>query len=124
MVAVLSSKLDARGEEPLSRALWAIVVVVAVLGTASLVACGGSGGGGDAAAGEQVWLDAGCGNCHTLAAAESTGNVGPDLDELQPDAETVEEIVRNGRGGMPSFEGELTDEEIADVAAYVEENSG
>jgi hypothetical protein len=43
---------------------------------------GGStgGGGGDATAGKAVWDANGCGSCHTLAAAGSSGNIGPDLD--------------------------------------------
>jgi cytochrome c551/c552 len=42
---------------------------------------GSSGGGtGDAEAGKTVWKDNGCGSCHTLAAAGSSGTVGPDLD--------------------------------------------
>ena len=41
---------------------------------------GSSGGGGDATAGKAVWVAQGCGSCHTLAAAGSSGNVGPDLD--------------------------------------------
>lgn len=74
---------------------------------------------GDAAAGEAVFASAGCGGCHTLEAAGSSGNVGPNLDESQPDAELVEQRVRNGSGPMPAFEGQLDDEEIANVIAYV-----
>ena len=40
---------------------------------------------GDAAAGEAVFAEAGCGGCHTLEAAGSSGTVGPNLDESQPD---------------------------------------
>jgi mono/diheme cytochrome c family protein len=32
--------------------------------------------------GAQVFADNGCGGCHTLAAAEAGGTVGPDLDEV------------------------------------------
>ena len=74
---------------------------------------------GDAAAGEAVFASAGCGGCHTLEAAGSSGNVGPNLDESQPDAELVEQRVRNGAGAMPAFEGQLDDEEIANITAYV-----
>lgn len=79
---------------------------------------------GDAEAGADVFASAGCGGCHTLAAADSSGTTGPDLDQLQPDAETVAEQVRTGGGGMPAFEGELTEQQIQDVAAYVAENAG
>ncbi|HNM40522.1 MAG TPA: cytochrome c, partial [Giesbergeria sp.] len=52
-----------------------------------------------------------CALCHTLKAAASSGQVGPDLDELQPDAERVLRAVRNGLGVMPSFEGQLTEQD-------------
>ncbi len=34
--------------------------------------------------GAQVFAGNGCGACHTLAAAQSVGNIGPDLDEVLP----------------------------------------
>ena len=74
---------------------------------------------GDAAAGEQVFASAGCGGCHTLEAAGSTGTVGPNLDDAKPDAALVVDRVTNGRGVMPSFSGQLSEKQIADVAAYV-----
>jgi cytochrome c oxidase subunit II len=42
------------------------------------------GGGGGAADGEAVFAANGCGSCHTLAAANATGKVGPDLDQIEP----------------------------------------
>lgn len=40
--------------------------------------------------GAQVFASAGCGSCHTLAAAGSTGEVGPNLNEfLAPDDNTA-----------------------------------
>jgi cytochrome c553 len=83
----------------------------------------GEGPGGDAAAGEAVFASAGCGACHTLEAAGASGSVGPNLDESQPDAALVEDRVRNGAGAMPAFEGQLTDEQIADVTAFVVEST-
>ena len=74
---------------------------------------------GDAGAGEAVFASAGCGGCHTLEAAGSSGNVGPNLDESRPDPDLVELRVRNGAGAMPAFEGQLDDEQIANVVAYV-----
>ncbi len=64
-------------------------------------------GTGDAAAGEAVFASAGCGSCHTLAAAGTTGSVGPNLDDAQPSAELVVERVTNGSGVMPSFADQL-----------------
>jgi cytochrome c2 len=45
--------------------------------------------------GGQVFANNGCASCHALAAAESTGTVGPDLDEVIPgqDAAMVEESI-------------------------------
>jgi mono/diheme cytochrome c family protein len=81
--------------------------------------------GGDAVAGEEVWAIAGCGGCHTLAAAGSEGQLrGPNLDDLQPDFDTVVRQVTSGGGGMPAFSERLTEEQIQDVAAYVSENAG
>ena len=79
--------------------------------------------GGDAAAGETVWNDNGCGTCHTMAAADATGTTGPDLDELQPDFEAVVAQVTNGGGVMPAFGEELSQQQIDDVAAYVVEST-
>lgn len=82
-------------------------------------------GGTDAtdAAGETIFVD-NCGGCHTLAAAGTNGTTGPNLDELGPDAGRVEEQVRTGGGGMPAFEGELSDADIAAVAEYVSSSAG
>jgi cytochrome c oxidase subunit 2 len=41
----------------------------------------GGGGGGAAPDGKTVFMDAGCGGCHTLADAGTTGTTGPDLDK-------------------------------------------
>jgi cytochrome c oxidase subunit II len=46
----------------------------------------GGGGGGGAAAGKPVFISNGCGACHTLADAATTGKVGPDLDKVAADA--------------------------------------
>jgi mono/diheme cytochrome c family protein len=78
--------------------------------------------GGDAAAGEEVFA-ANCGSCHTLEAAGTTGAVGPNLDESQPDVELVVDRVTNGKGAMPSFSSSLSEKQIADVAAYVVEST-
>ena len=80
---------------------------------------GGGGGEGDAAAGADVYSSAGCGSCHVFADAGSTGTIGPNLDESSADFEAAAEQIRTGGGGMPAFEGQLSEQEIADVAAYV-----
>jgi len=76
-------------------------------------------GEGDAAAGEAVFASNGCGSCHTLAAAGTNGNIGPNLDDAKPDHDLVVDRVTNGSGAMPSFSGTLSEQQIQDVAAYV-----
>ena len=76
-----------------------------------------------AAAGKAVFTE-NCASCHTLADAGTSGTVGPNLDDLQPDAATVAAKVKAGGGGMPSFEGQLTSAQIAAVAAYVSSVAG
>jgi cytochrome c6 len=79
---------------------------------------------GDATAGKAVFLSAGCTACHTLKAANATGTVGPNLDQVKPDAARVIDRVTNGKGVMPSFKRRLTPKQIADVAAFVSQSAG
>ena len=80
---------------------------------------------GDPAAGKEVFLgSSACGGCHTLADAGSTGTVGPNLDESQPDYELALDRVTNGQGGMPAFSSTLSEQQLADVAAYVSSVAG
>jgi mono/diheme cytochrome c family protein len=115
-----------------------VLLLALVLGLGG-VACGGgddddgtatdtttepTNGDDDAfAAGRTVFID-NCGTCHTLADAETTGTTGPALDDTELTAATIEEQVRNGSGVMPAFEGDLSDQEIQDVSAYVDEAAG
>jgi mono/diheme cytochrome c family protein len=82
-----------------------------------------TGGGDDAAAGKPVFV-ANCAGCHTLADAAASGAVGPNLDDLKPDEDTVKTQVENGGGAMPAFKGTLSDDEIASVAKYVSSVAG
>ena len=70
------------------------------------------------AAGRDVFV-ANCSSCHTFQDAGATGAIGPDLDQSSLDEAAVESQVRNGGGGMPAFEGQLSDDEIAAVSGYV-----
>ena len=123
-------------------------VVLTLVAATVIAACGGSGGGlnsspasdtsnptntstakkspspADWKAGLQVFDTAGCSGCHTLAAANSNGNVGPDLDQLMPSDATVMHQVENGGGGMPSFASTLTHKEIVAVAKFVSQAAG
>lgn len=74
---------------------------------------------GDPTAGKAVFASAGCGSCHTLKDAGSSGTIGPNLDQTKPPLDKVLLRVTEGKAPMPSFKGQLTEQQIADVAAYV-----
>jgi mono/diheme cytochrome c family protein len=118
------------------RTLCAGLAVLALL----LAGCGGgdnesssqststttAAGGGDesaSAAGKQVFTS-NCGGCHTLADAGTSGQVGPDLDELKPDKATTQRQVENGGGKMPAFKDKLSADQIDQVATYVSSVAG
>ncbi len=78
-----------------------------------------------------------CGVCHTLAAANTTGKVGPNLDQLQPPATLVYNTIINGcvqnpppgspeaclgYGTMPALI--LEPEDARKVAAFVAKVAG
>ncbi len=60
-----------------------------------------------------------CAGCHTLAAAGSSGTVGPNLDQLKPKQPIVVNQVTNGGGVMPAFKGKLSPKQIQAVASFV-----
>ena len=64
-----------------------------------------------------------CGSCHVLQAAESYGQIGPNLDTLKPQIGQIIYAVTNGIGVMPAYEGILSNDEIKAVASYVAENT-
>lgn len=67
---------------------------------------------------------ANCGSCHTLKDAGTSGNVGPNLDQLKPPLEIVQHQVINGGAQMPAFKGTLTAAQITAVAKYVSSVAG
>ncbi len=86
--------------------------------------------------GAQVFANNGCGGCHTLAAAESGGTVGPNLDEalpgqnpamvetsiVDPNAQIVKGYPANV---MPSNFGEtLSKKEVEDLVQYLLKETG
>jgi cytochrome c oxidase subunit II len=79
--------------------------------------------GEGAAAAREVFVT-NCGSCHTLAKAGTSGQVGPPLDGLTLDQEAIEQQIRQGGGGMPPFEGQLTDDQIDALVQYLRGGSG
>ena len=95
-----------------------------------------------AKSGEQIFTAAGCAGCHTFGPAGSTGNIGPNLDELASAAgdrepgTSAEDYIREsltqpdaflaeGFGNaMPSYEGRLTDEQIQAIVDYLLQTGG
>ena len=59
-----------------------------------------------------------------LKAAGASGNVGPNLDQLHPNFKAVHDQVEHGGGAMPAFHGQLSEQQIANVAAYVSKSAG
>jgi mono/diheme cytochrome c family protein len=87
---------------------------------------------GNAVAGKAAFTSAGCGSCHTLAAAKAKGLIGPSLDaETLPEAKIVAQITNGGYAvmgiaakktypfPMSAFKGKLTTTQIQNIAAFV-----
>ena len=97
-----------------------------------LTACGGSDAsspapttaGSPTEQGRALFTSAGCGSCHTLADAGTTGQVGPNLDAAHPNAAKVRRQVTRGGSGMPSFADSLTPAQIRLLAEYVSGEAG
>jgi mono/diheme cytochrome c family protein len=119
--------------------MFRLAIAVALAALLLVTACGGGGGGsssgssgssgsssGSASASAQgkTIFTSNCGGCHTLKDAGTTGSVGPDLDQLQPQKAVVVRQVDNGGGPMPSFKGKLSTTQIDDVASYVSSVAG
>jgi len=92
---------------------------------------------GDAAAGKQIFTASAqppCASCHTLAEANATGTVGPDLDQVLQgkDAAFIHESIVNPEaeiapgftgGIMPATYGDqLDDQQLADLVAFLEQS--
>jgi mono/diheme cytochrome c family protein len=86
--------------------------------------------------GAQVFANNGCGGCHTLAAAGSSGVTGPDLDEVLPgqSAEKIEEDIVNPNAEiakgysadiMPQEFGEtIPKNELEELVEFLEKEAG
>jgi mono/diheme cytochrome c family protein len=70
--------------------------------------------------GRKVFASAGCGGCHTLAAAGARGSFGPNFDTSEKlTLAQIERTVAGGGGGMPSFRDRLSPAEIRAVARFL-----
>jgi cytochrome c oxidase subunit II len=95
---------------------------------------GATGAAAQAAIGKQVFTgDAGCGGCHTLADAGTSGKTGPDLDQalkgkdvafirqsiVDPNAEIAKGF---GKGIMPQDFGQtLSKQQLGDLVTYLKQ---
>jgi cytochrome c oxidase subunit II len=101
---------------------------------------GGAGGAAEEPAeeaqqGEQIFTEQGCSGCHALAAAGSTADIGPDLDEAlaQRSPEEIEQSIVDpdaelspgfGQGIMPDTFGDSLDEEqLSALVGYLVEST-
>jgi mono/diheme cytochrome c family protein len=132
-------KIFTRGEAPVpaSKVMMATRLGLAALGLTVASAAFGLGGqvptdgpkppvaaaGADAAKmakGRELFANWSCNSCHALSDAGADGHVGPAFDG---NAELTEAFVvnrvTNGQGPMPAFGGQMTDDEIATIAAYI-----
>jgi mono/diheme cytochrome c family protein len=85
---------------------------------------GGTAVQGDPAAGKDVFASAGCGSCHTLEEAGTTGTTGPNLDQSTLSFDAEVDQVTNGGAVMPAFGDKLSEKQIRDVAAFVVASHG
>jgi mono/diheme cytochrome c family protein len=71
----------------------------------------------------QALFVAGCGSCHTFEAAGTSGQIGPDLDELDPDEARVLRAIEVGGRGSGSMPRDIySGREAEQVARFVSEN--
>jgi outer membrane protein assembly factor BamB len=122
-IAIVGDTLITAASFPQTKDQKPVIIAYRLGATGSATTGGTTTSAGGTVNGETVFTS-NCGSCHTLGAAGTTGTIGPNLDDLKPDAATVEQQVRNGGGGMPAFQGRLSDAEIKAVATYVAENAG
>ena len=60
-----------------------------------------------------------CGACHRLDAAGARGVIGPDLDELKPNARRIRSALAQGVGAMPAYAEQLTETEITALVDFI-----
>lgn len=99
-----------------------LALTLVTLAFSAAAASPDSAASGDAAAGKALFTGKlGCYGCHGQAGG---GGMGPSLADKTwiygGDAAAISESIHNGRpGGMPAFGSNASEQEIADVVAYV-----
>jgi cbb3-type cytochrome c oxidase subunit III len=99
-------------------AVAAYVAAVAANPEAEVAVPAGASGGGP-----KLVFESNCGSCHVLADAETSGTVGPNLDQAKPTLQKAITQITNGGGAMPAFKGDLTEKQIRALAQYVVEST-
>jgi mono/diheme cytochrome c family protein len=102
------------------RPCWS--VTGALLGAAAVTGCGDHPTSKRELLGQgrRVFVSAGCGACHTVAAAHTHGRIGPDFDTSEQLTRTQILLQINAGGGsMPSFRDSLTAQQKNAVTEFV-----
>jgi mono/diheme cytochrome c family protein len=105
-----------------------VEVVVGITALAFVIALfaneGGAKYGASKAPGATIFA-ANCATCHGNAGQGGVGPVlaGKVVTDFPDEADQIK-VVTNGRGGMPAFGGDLTDEQIAQVVEYTRTDLG
>jgi outer membrane protein assembly factor BamB len=123
-IAIVGDTLLTAASFPQSAGQKPVIIAFRLGATGTVTTTAGTTTTGAGASSGEAVFTANCGSCHTLNAAGTSGSVGPNLDDLKPSQATVENQVRNGGGGMPAFEGRLSDAQIKAVSQYVAQNAG
>lgn len=71
---------------------------------------------GDPEAGQSLY-GSNCASCH---GDDAQGSSGPNIVDGSADGENFVEVVLSGEEEMPAFDGDLEDQEIADILAFVQ----
>jgi len=87
---------------------------------------------GNPEAGKAVFVDTGCGGCHTFEAAGTSGTTGPNLDEALKgkDAEFIEQSIVDPNAEVASgfaanimpqeYGSQLDQQKLADLVAFLQ----
>jgi cytochrome c6 len=118
--------MEIQMQSHLARGITRIAVVVALALTAGLQAVPVMAAEDPLVLGKQLFTKTAvppCMLCHTLKEAGASGAVGPNLDELKPNAARITKALRDGLGQMPPYKS-LNEEQILALARYVSQATG